>query len=131
MVSVIPSHRHKQRLQTFFVFVKVQLLRLSLIVSGMQNRMEVSDQTLCGHQPNFLILDEPTNHLDVQTIEALGNAILKYKVSGSQLSKITSDLKQKCTQLPTPFWGTVFHAISLGVIHFVRSVRSINHYFIG
>ena len=49
----------------------------------MQNRMEVSDQTLCGHQPNFLILDEPTNHLDVQTIEALGNAILKYKVSGN------------------------------------------------
>ena len=54
----------------------------------MQNRMEVSDQTLCGHQPNFLILDEPTNHLDVQTIEALGNAILKYKVSGWKLDRV-------------------------------------------
>ena len=54
----------------------------------MQNKMEVSDQTLCGHQPNFLILDEPTNHLDVQTIEALGNAILKYKVSGWKLDRV-------------------------------------------
>ena len=38
------------------------------------------------------------------------------------LSKGTSDLKQKCTQLATPFWGTVFHALSHGVIRFVRSL---------
>ena len=36
---------------------------------------------LCAAAPNFLILDEPTNHLDIQTIEALGNALLKYKVA--------------------------------------------------
>ena len=36
--------------------------------------------------------------------------------SGSHLSKGTSDLKQKWTQLATPFWGTVFHALSHGVI---------------
>lgn len=35
---------------------------------------------LCAHNPNFLILDEPTNHLDIQTIEALGNALIQYKV---------------------------------------------------
>ena len=29
-----------------------------------------------------------------------------------QLSKIASDLKQKCTQLLTPFLGTVFHALT-------------------
>ena len=49
----------------------------------------------------------------------------------AHLSKGTSDLKQKCTQLATPFWSTVFHALSHGVIHFVRSVRSRNHFFIG
>ena len=32
---------------------------------------------LCGHNPNFLILDEPTNHLDIETIEALGHALIK------------------------------------------------------
>ena len=36
---------------------------------------------LCGHNPNFLILDEPTNHLDIETIEALGHALIKYKTA--------------------------------------------------
>ena len=49
----------------------------------------------------------------------------------SHLSEGTSDLKQKCTQLATPFWRTVFHALSHGVIHFVRSVRSRNHFLLG
>ena len=38
------------------------------------------------------------------------------------LSKGSSGRKQKCTQFPTPFSGTVFDALSHGVIHFVRSV---------
>ena len=42
----------------------------------------------------------------------------------SHLSKGTSDLKQKCTQLATPFWETVFHALSHGVIHFAPRVSS-------
>ena len=46
----------------------------------------------------------------------------------THLSKATSDLKQKCTQLASPFWDTVFRALSHGVIHFVRSVRSRNNW---
>ena len=49
----------------------------------------------------------------------------------SHLSKGTSDLKPKYTQLATPFWGTVFHALSHGVIYFVRSVRLRNHFLLG
>ena len=44
----------------------------------------------------------------------------------AQLSKITSDLKQKCTLLLTSFLGTVFHALSHDVIHFVPCVSSKN-----
>ena len=40
--------------------------------------------------------------------------------------KGTSGIKQKCTQSPTPFLDTVFHALSRGVIHFVKSVSSKN-----
>lgn len=29
----------------------------------------------------MLILDEPTNHLDVETVEALGKALVKFPVS--------------------------------------------------
>ena len=38
------------------------------------------------------------------------------------LSKGSNGRKQKCTQFLTSFLGTVFHALSHGVIHFVRSV---------
>ena len=44
----------------------------------------------------------------------------------THLSKGTSGLKQKCTQTPTSFLGTVFHALSLDVIHFVPRVSSKN-----
>ena len=36
----------------------------------------------------------------------------------THLSKGSSGRKQKCTQFLTPFSGTVFHALSLGLIHF-------------
>ena len=49
----------------------------------------------------------------------------------SHLSKGSSDLKQKCTQPPTPFSGTLFDALSLGVIHFIWSVSLRNHFLIG
>ena len=44
----------------------------------------------------------------------------------THLSKGTSGLKQKCTQTPTSFLGTVFHALSHDVIHFVLHVSSKN-----
>ena len=40
----------------------------------------------------------------------------------AHLSKSSSGRKQKCTQFLTLFSGTAFHALSHGVIHFVRSV---------
>ena len=48
----------------------------------------------------------------------------------SLLSKVTSDLEQKCTQLLKPSLGTVFHALSHGLIHFARNVRSKKHFLI-
>ena len=39
---------------------------------------------------------------------------------------ITSGLKQKCTQIPSPFPGKVFPAFSHGLMYFVLSVGSKN-----
>jgi len=61
-----------------------QIISLS---GGQKSR--VAFAILCAYNPNFLILDEPTNHLDIQTIEALGNALLKYKVTSTYVCIVT------------------------------------------
>ena len=43
--------------------------------------MKFSLMYLFVSRPNFFILDEPTNHLDIETVEALGKALLKFNVS--------------------------------------------------
>ena len=47
------------------------------------------------------------------------------------LSKGTSGCQQKCTQFLTLFSGTVFHALSHGVIRFARSASPRNYFLIG
>jgi ATPase subunit of ABC transporter with duplicated ATPase domains len=56
--------------------------QIESLSGGQKSRVAFS--VLCGHRPNFLILDEPTNHLDIQTIEALGHALIKFKVTISR-----------------------------------------------
>uniref|UniRef100_A0A672H931 ATP-binding cassette sub-family F member 3 n=1 Tax=Salarias fasciatus TaxID=181472 RepID=A0A672H931_SALFA len=44
---------------------------------GQKSRVAFAQMTMpC---PNFYVLDEPTNHLDMETIEALANALNKFK----------------------------------------------------
>ena len=92
-----PKREFKFYQQTFFPsghFIFICIVKLSVVVkvipfflslqicslSGGQ-KSRVAFAVLFAHVPNFLILDEPTNHLDIETIEALGNAIKKFKVS--------------------------------------------------
>ena len=67
-------------------------------------------------------LVEGKTHAENETIGA---------IDPSHLSKGLSYLKQKCTQLPTPFSGTVSNALTLGVIRFVQSVSLRNHFLVG
>lgn len=55
------------------------LQQLASLSGGQKSR--VAFALMCMGNPNFFILDEPTNHLDIETIEALGEAISKFKVS--------------------------------------------------
>eukprot|EP00096_Caligus_rogercresseyi_P001585 TRINITY_DN1262_c1_g1_i2.p1 TRINITY_DN1262_c1_g1~~TRINITY_DN1262_c1_g1_i2.p1 ORF type:complete len:701 (-),score=246.04 TRINITY_DN1262_c1_g1_i2:141-2243(-) len=53
-------------------------LQKTVSLSGGQ-KSRVAFAVICAENPNFLILDEPTNHLDIETIDALGKALLNYK----------------------------------------------------
>ena len=68
---------------------------------------------------------------DVPTLILLASSFPKKIVDISHLSKGPIDLKQKCTQLPTPFSDTLFDAHSLGVINFFWSVSLRNHFPVG
>uniref|UniRef100_A0A8W8JPI4 ATP-binding cassette sub-family F member 3 n=1 Tax=Magallana gigas TaxID=29159 RepID=A0A8W8JPI4_MAGGI len=57
--------------------------------------------------PNFLILDEPTNHLDMETIEALGNAILKFQGGVVLVSHDERLIRMICKELWVVKDGTV------------------------
>ena len=76
------------------------------------------------------------NATPVQKLQDLQNigeqSIIFHSIQvSSHLSKDPSDVKQKCTQLSTQFLGTVVNALSLGVIHFVRSVSLRNRFLVG
>jgi len=61
----------------FGVTGDLALQQIESLSGGQKSR--VAFAVLCGHAPNFMVLDEPTNHLDIETIEALGHALTKYK----------------------------------------------------
>ena len=63
---------------------------------------------LCGHSPNFLILDEPTNHLDIQTIEALGNALVKFRGGVVLVSHDERLIRMVCQELWVCSRGKVY-----------------------
>merc|ERR1719436_1878099 len=50
---------------------------LKMLSGGQKSR--VAFAALAYERPNLLVLDEPTNHLDIETVEALGQALLKFK----------------------------------------------------
>lgn len=81
MQKEFPGHKaeeYRRMLGCFGVTGDMALQQIKSLSGGQKSR--VAFAVLCGHNPNFLVLDEPTNHLDIQTIEALGNGLIKYKV---------------------------------------------------
>jgi len=68
---------YRRMLGQFGVTGDLALQQIESLSGGQKSR--VAFAVLCGHAPNFMILDEPTNHLDIETIEALGHALIKYK----------------------------------------------------
>lgn len=68
---------YRRMLGLFGVSGDLALQQICSLSGGQKSR--VAFAVLFAHVPNFLILDEPTNHLDIETIEALGNAIKKFK----------------------------------------------------
>jgi len=68
---------YRRMLGQFGVTGDLAVQQICSLSGGQKSR--VAFAVLCGHSPNFMILDEPTNHLDIESIEALGHALMAYK----------------------------------------------------
>jgi len=88
---------YRRMLGQFGVSGDMAIQKVDSLSGGQKAR--VAFAVLCGHCPNFLILDEPTNHLDIETIEALGHALIKYKGGVILVSHDERLLKMVCQEL--------------------------------
>jgi len=109
MAKHFPGHKteeYRRMLGKFGVSGDLALQQICSLSGGQKSR--VAFAVLCGHNPNFLILDEPTNHLDIETIEALGNAILKFKGGVILVSHDEKLIRMVCKELWVCSRGKVY-----------------------
>merc|ERR1712168_190317 len=88
---------YRQQLGSFGVSGDLALKQISSLSGGQKSR--VAFASMCITNPNFLILDEPTNHLDVETIDALGRAINKFKGGVMLVSHDERLIRMVCKEL--------------------------------
>jgi len=123
MAQHFPGHKseeYRRMLGQFGVSGDLALQQIVSLSGGQKSR--VAFAILCGHKPNFLVLDEPTNHLDVQTIEALGNAILKYKGGVILVSHDERLIRMVCKELWVCSQGSVY-SLEGGFDHYRKLVE--------
>ncbi|XP_065186407.1 ATP-binding cassette sub-family F member 3-like [Sycon ciliatum] len=67
---------YRQHLGSYGVSGELATRPIATLSGGQKSRVAFAVMT--WKKPNMLILDEPTNHLDVETVEALGRALVKF-----------------------------------------------------
>lgn len=81
MVKKFPNvelDRLRAQLSNFGLGKDIATTRTLKMLSGGQ-KSRVAFSALAWERPNLLVLDEPTNHLDIESVEALGDALKKFK----------------------------------------------------
>ncbi|XP_023224530.1 ATP-binding cassette sub-family F member 3-like isoform X1 [Centruroides sculpturatus] len=72
-----PVEEYRRQLGRFGISGDLALQSVASLSGGQKSRVAFAAMSVPN--PHFLVLDEPTNHLDVETVEALGDALNKYK----------------------------------------------------
>lgn len=91
------SEVYRGQLGSFGVSGDFSLRPVSSLSGGQKSRVAFSVMSMAN--PNFFILDEPTNHLDMETIEALGDALNKFKGGVVLVSHDERLIRKICKEL--------------------------------
>jgi len=91
------QEEYRRELGSFGISGPLALQSVGSLSGGQKSR--VAFAKMCMAMPNFLVLDEPTNHLDLETIDALGIAINKFKGGVILVSHDERLIKLVCKEL--------------------------------
>ncbi|ESO83643.1 hypothetical protein LOTGIDRAFT_133119 [Lottia gigantea] len=100
-----PVEQYRTMLGSFGVSGELAMRSVASLSGGQKSRVAFAVMSLAN--PNFFILDEPTNHLDMETIEALGNALQKFKGGVVLVSHDERLIRKVCKELWVVSGGTV------------------------
>ncbi|XP_011506179.1 PREDICTED: ATP-binding cassette sub-family F member 1 [Ceratosolen solmsi marchali] len=73
----LPYEKARKQLGTFGLSSHAHTIKMKDLSGGQKARVALAE--LCLNAPDVLVLDEPTNNLDIESIDALGEAITRYK----------------------------------------------------
>lgn len=99
------SEEYRGQLGSFGVSGDLALRPVDSLSGGQKSRVAFSIMSMAN--PNFFVLDEPTNHLDMETIEALGEALKKFKGGVVLVSHDERLIRKICNELWVVNKGTV------------------------
>ncbi|XP_078060362.1 ATP-binding cassette sub-family F member 3 isoform X2 [Mustelus asterias] len=100
-----PEEEYRHQLGGYGISGDLAVRPVASLSGGQKSRVAFAQMTMA--HPNFYILDEPTNHLDMETIEALGNALQKFKGGVILVSHDERLIRMVCKELWVCGCGTV------------------------
>ncbi|XP_055863987.1 ATP-binding cassette sub-family F member 3-like [Biomphalaria glabrata] len=116
----MPQESYRNQLGSFGVSGDLALRPVSSLSGGQKSRVAFSVMSMTN--PNFFILDEPTNHLDMETIEALGDALIKFPGGVILVSHDERLIRSICKELWVVQGGTVT-SLDGGIEEYKRLVQ--------
>ncbi|XP_012695255.1 ATP-binding cassette sub-family F member 3 [Clupea harengus] len=91
------EEEYRHQLGRYGVTGELATRPVASLSGGQKSRVAFAQMTMpC---PNFYILDEPTNHLDMETIEALGKGLNKFKGGVVLVSHDERLIREVCKEL--------------------------------
>ncbi|XP_048836251.1 ATP-binding cassette sub-family F member 3 isoform X1 [Brienomyrus brachyistius] len=100
-----PEEEYRHQLGRYGITGELATRPVASLSGGQKSRVAFAQMTMPS--PNFYILDEPTNHLDMETIEALGKALNKFKGGVILVSHDERLIRMVCKELWVCEGGTV------------------------
>uniref|UniRef100_A0A671SLX9 ATP-binding cassette sub-family F member 3 n=1 Tax=Sinocyclocheilus anshuiensis TaxID=1608454 RepID=A0A671SLX9_9TELE len=100
LLKRFPGHteeEYRHQLGGYGITGELATRPVASLSGGQKSRVAFAQMTMpC---PNFYILDEPTNHLDMETIEALANALNKFRGGVVLVSHDERLIRMVCKEL--------------------------------